>query len=667
MRSGLLVAVLLFALRGLAAEPCKTQTLVVSFEGGEVADNLAAALAALREVGILPVKIVPVQPGDTIETIYKASLNAPGHSLALTKLASQLNDANLGTKLLHPGDTVKVPDVTLTLAHRTVRYDRSDPHEVSLAIELRKHWRPWVQSSSSPKDDAYVSVTFTIYRLSVTGCAADILASSKNIGDRHLANTFVEVVSADGQAPPQFSLEEAKVFRKHALGQTHLPWGDEGDLGQLINRPSPEKVDSCGARCPEVVLLDSIPEVHPDIAAALDSSAPAIVPAAEQEYEEIDPSQASHATHLAGIIGARVNGFGFVGVDPNATIVPIDWQTLGRSGAYSKVADLLEDRAARTNPQIVVFASSWSCGKPLHTEQDALCNALAKEIQQSRLLWIVAAGPDHAAATQDINELTDLGPANLGNLDNVLVVTACDDCDGVAADPRLLTSANFSTREKLVHVVAPGVDIPSTASRTRYAVGTGTSQAAAIVGGLASLMVRRYPDMYSRSAVVKRRIEVTSLPVFKSPPADGMSIADAAACGVVDASAALLDPSMHWVRNLINVEPQAYDDLEWAVRRLDITDAEGNDDDSLAVDNILRIVSVGKDTSGAPLWAIYTRGWSNLGNQKYEHVIRRGPLRIQDTAAVFAHMKRKDGAVLDVTAGTISDLLLSRPIKSTKP
>jgi subtilisin family serine protease len=65
----------------------------------------------------------------------------------------------------------------------------------------------------------------------------------------------------------------------------------------------------------------------------------------------------------------------------------------------------------------------------------------------------------------------------------------------VAAADNGLRRASFSNRNSLVTVAAPGVDVLGAGPGDEYWVGRGTSQATALVSGVAALIKSRYPQM----------------------------------------------------------------------------------------------------------------------------------------------------------------------------
>lgn len=168
-----------------------------------------------------------------------------------------------------------------------------------------------------------------------------------------------------------------------------------------------------------------------------------------------------HGTHVAGIIGANSNnGQGIAGISWGARILPI--KALDRTGAgtYSQVSEAII-YATDHGAQII----NQSLGGPSSSQM--LANAI-KYAQSHGVLVIGAVG--------------DSGSPNIyypAALPDVIAVGATDSQNQIAG---------FSNVGDRVDVVAPGVNIQSTALNGSYAQLSGTSMAAAQVSGVAALL-----------------------------------------------------------------------------------------------------------------------------------------------------------------------------------
>jgi subtilisin len=187
-----------------------------------------------------------------------------------------------------------------------------------------------------------------------------------------------------------------------------------------------------------------------------------------------------HGTHVAGIIGAKRNGKGVVGVAPGTPLYAVKVLDAKGRGSLGTVICGLDWTAQRG---ITVANLSLGARSPgdfpdlcdssiLHL---AVCNAAEAGVR-----IVVAAG----------NSGTDARNFVPAMYDQVTAVSALVDTDGCAGGLGSLspngpddTLAIFSSRGAVVDVAAPGVDILSTWKGDRYMVLSGTSMAAPHVAG----------------------------------------------------------------------------------------------------------------------------------------------------------------------------------------
>uniref|UniRef100_A0A831U1J1 Subtilisin n=1 Tax=Geobacter metallireducens TaxID=28232 RepID=A0A831U1J1_GEOME len=167
-----------------------------------------------------------------------------------------------------------------------------------------------------------------------------------------------------------------------------------------------------------------------------------------------------HGTHVAGIIGARNNGTGVVGVAPDVSLYAVKVLNAGLAGDVSDVIAGIE-WAINNKVQII----SMSIGSSLYSE--ALREACDRAAQAGIIL-VAAAGNFNSSAIEY--------PAAF---DSVIAVTATR-----PDDTRPLY--NYGPQMELA---APGVGIKSTVPGGGYGYLTGTSQAAPHVAGVAALLL----------------------------------------------------------------------------------------------------------------------------------------------------------------------------------
>lgn len=240
-----------------------------------------------------------------------------------------------------------------------------------------------------------------------------------------------------------------------------------------------------------------------------------------------------HGTLVAGIIAAsRDNDRGMAGINPAARIMVL--RALDRAG-NTRSSFVSEAIVYAANNGAKVINLSVGGGGLSRTE------ALAIEYARSRGALVVAAAGNEGV------EISDYGPAGL---EQVLTVAASD-----PADARLPVS-NWGTQ---VDLAAPGVDVlglraPGTdlmlkfkdpeyhagdniVSRDYYRA-TGTSFAAPIVSGIASLILARDPGLKGQQI---RRMLLNSARDIDTPGIDNLT-----GYGLVDAPAALeADPDFY--------------------------------------------------------------------------------------------------------------------------
>ncbi len=176
----------------------------------------------------------------------------------------------------------------------------------------------------------------------------------------------------------------------------------------------------------------------------------------------VDPSawddDNGHGTHVAGIVAARNNDIGVVGVAPEASLYAV--KVLNSSGS-GYVSDIISgiDWCVQNKMQIINMSLGAS------TDVQAFHNA-CDEAKVAGLFLVAAAGNDGAAVSY---------PAAYSS---VIAVAATDSTD---------TRASWSNYGPEVYVAAPGVSIYSTYKGGGYATMSGTSMAAPHVTGTLAL------------------------------------------------------------------------------------------------------------------------------------------------------------------------------------
>jgi subtilisin len=173
--------------------------------------------------------------------------------------------------------------------------------------------------------------------------------------------------------------------------------------------------------------------------------------------------QNGHGTHVAGIIGAKNNSFGTLGVASGATLVSLRVLDGNGTGLLSYIIQALGYINQNAAPGDVV---NMSLG-----DDEGISVTLDMQVQATAnrgVLIAIAAGNDH----QEANKYS---PAR-ANGPNIFTISAVDSLDNFAS------FSNYGN--DVVDYAAPGVRILSAFHDNRYAYMSGTSMAAPHVAGL---------------------------------------------------------------------------------------------------------------------------------------------------------------------------------------
>lgn len=206
-----------------------------------------------------------------------------------------------------------------------------------------------------------------------------------------------------------------------------------------------------------------------------------------------------HGTHIAGIVGARNDAAGVVGVAPGAPIYPVKVLNSSANGSDASVLCGIEWMAT-VGKALGVRVANLSAGSfggddgncgltnadPVHL---AICHATA-----TGALFVVAAGNSGGA-------ITDTVPASY---DEVLTATWMTDYDGAPSkasapagcdqgpDERASANSSWAYDEDVNHLLAaPGSCITSTSSTGGTTVMSGSSMAAPHVAATVALCLDR--------------------------------------------------------------------------------------------------------------------------------------------------------------------------------
>jgi subtilisin len=206
-----------------------------------------------------------------------------------------------------------------------------------------------------------------------------------------------------------------------------------------------------------------------------------------------------HGTHVAGIIAAKDNGSGVVGVASQAKIVPVKVLADNGSGTWSQVICGVDYVTA--NASQIKIANLSLGGSGTDSPSDSSCNNSRNDALHKAICKSVKAGVTYVVAAgnsgQDVKSFV---PAAY---DEVITVTALADSDGRACgygpataygrDDSFASFSNYATlsADKNRLLGAPGVSIYSTYRGGGWVYMSGTSMASPHVAGVAALYLAK--------------------------------------------------------------------------------------------------------------------------------------------------------------------------------
>ncbi|MBC7902080.1 MAG: S8 family serine peptidase [Gemmatimonadaceae bacterium] len=205
------------------------------------------------------------------------------------------------------------------------------------------------------------------------------------------------------------------------------------------------------------VIDSGIDFAHPDLTVDKTMSKSFISSTASADDEN------GHGTHVAGVIAAKNNSFGVLGVASGATLVSLRVLDKEGKGTLGAIIQALAYINANASTGDVV---NMSIG-----EDEGVSEVLDKQVQATAargILIAIAAGNDHEAANK-------FSPGR-ANASNIFTVSAVDSLDNFAS------FSNYGN--DVVDFAAPGVRILSTYMGSKYAYMSGTSMAAPHLAGL---------------------------------------------------------------------------------------------------------------------------------------------------------------------------------------
>ncbi|MFP7231410.1 S8 family serine peptidase [Bacillus subtilis] len=208
----------------------------------------------------------------------------------------------------------------------------------------------------------------------------------------------------------------------------------------------------------KIAVIDSGISPHEDLSIAGGYSA--------VSYTSSYKDDNGHGTHVAGIIGAKHNGYGINGIAPEAQIYAVKALNQNGSGDLQGLLQGIDWSIANGMDIVNMSLGTTSDSQILH---DAVDRAYEKGV-----LLVAASGND-------------------GNGHPVNYPAAYSSVVAVSATNENNQLASFSSTGDEVEFSAPGTNITSTYLHQYYATGSGTSQAAPHAAAMFALLKQRDP------------------------------------------------------------------------------------------------------------------------------------------------------------------------------
>jgi type VII secretion-associated serine protease mycosin len=241
----------------------------------------------------------------------------------------------------------------------------------------------------------------------------------------------------------------------------------------------------------QVAVIDTGVDVkNPQLRSAVDASKGRnYLPAKNARGEKIDRGDnrgttdtVGHGTRVAGIIAARpAKNTGFVGLAPDAVIIPMKQNNAEGDGTAATLAQAIRDAVGAGADVINISQDTANAVEPDPSLEQAVDHALGQGV-----VVVASAGND-----------------GLGGNAKATYPASYEGVLAVASSDRNNERAPFSQSGEFVGVAAPGVDMISTVPGGGHCSDNGTSFSAPYVAGVAALLKAKYPQWTARQVVAQ--------------------------------------------------------------------------------------------------------------------------------------------------------------------
>lgn len=648
--------------------------VVVSFEGGNAGQNMAAVLTVAARAGLLASRPYTVGQSDNLCKII-VSLGYPPPCEPFIQVLGLMNPGDKQQALLYklqPNQTILVPDLGVVKYRSSISYSKTIEREVARSKAVLSNWGDLNAKQTEGLENNLTAgnkgaVDFDAFQLFFK-TQSDIQSAdfASNIID--LKSTAISFDMLRMQPLPAKAYAATPLQALRDSCKTGAPIAEPYDYVTLAE-PDLDAQTSVERGLPDspvpvtVTLIDVPLTKAPNLYPSFGDTAPA----KDWICQWVEfKAGLHHSTHMASIIAS--NGqYGFQGLSKGAKVDAFPWGTVSSedkiepssADRHIKLGDEIQARSYDPLPLNVFVAAvsfdQWEFALQygqLPQENMRFVRTLERRIKQYGPFLVAAAGQTaDGAPGEALYNTSPLFPMNLGDLPSVLVVTACGPC-GVA-NTRLMPSANFGAGDrKFVHIAAPGGEnVPGWVSEKAISATPGTSPAAAYVAGVATAMISNFPQSYKEGSALKARLQVTSRPLtgsFGVPHPDNPKIN----AGVVDPILALLNPTKHWLK-----QNGKWRDVKLApANAFDFRDSTSAEDVRVKLRDVRRIYRM--PGAGASRWTLYV-DYAAPTDAVANEIKRLGPLQALSGSTAIAQFCGSSGTTA-LRLEDIDDLVVAK-------
>ncbi|GLY73170.1 S8 family serine peptidase [Actinoallomurus iriomotensis] len=292
-----------------------------------------------------------------------------------------------------------------------------------------------------------------------------------------------------------------------------------------------------------VAVLDSgVDGSHPDLAGSV-TTGPDLIHSVAPKPGRL------HGTWMSSLIAAHGHGSGdgIIGIAPESRVLSVRTIADPDEPGYKTFRDRPEYRSS------LAKAIRYAADHGADVINMSLGGPDASEPERSAVAYAIAKGVVVVASAGNDGDSKSPKKVDRNGIVRLSYPAAFPGVIGVAAVNRHGTPAKFSDRNASVLVAAPGEEVVGAGPDDGYWVGEGTSQAGAIVSGVAALVRAKYPDM--APALVAQAISTSA----RHRPAGGWD--ELVGFGEVDAAAALTAASkLRGYQDVTAGRPGRFDD-----------------------------------------------------------------------------------------------------------